>query len=278
MPDTLSAPGADSTRRRIVDTRFGQVHVRMAGSQTGDRPPLVLLHMTPLSGAWYDLLLPRLGQDRLVVAPDRLGFGFSDLPPRPLTIAEYALSTLDVIDALEVDRADVLGAHTGSVEATELAWAHADRVRRVGLIGVPAYTADELEERRYRLKGVPDPAEDGSHLAWHWQRRFLYRTRPYDLPLFQWRLVQELLAGPHIWWPYAAVFEYPMAERLAGLRQPVLVLAPHDDLWEQTRRAQLPPGARFVELAHLNLDIAYYAPDEITRLVRDFLNADEFDV
>jgi hypothetical protein len=96
------------------------------------------------------------------------------------------------------------------------------------------------------------------------------------MPLFQWRLVQELLAGQHVWWPYQAVFDYPMADRLAGLPQPVLVLAPHDDLWAQTDRVRraggLPAGAQFVELAHLSLDIAYYAPDEVAALVRNFLD------
>ena len=122
---------------------------------------------------------------------------------------------------------------------------------------------------------MPSPAEDGSHLDWHWQRRFLYRQPPYDLPLFQWRLLQELLPGPNVWWPYKAVFEYPMAERLARLEQPVLVLAPHDDLWEQTERVSvssgLPPRARFEDLPHLGLDIAYYATDEVFKLVSDFL-------
>jgi len=274
MPDTLSAPGAASTRRQVVNTRFGQVHVRLAGSPAAsDRTPLALLHMTPLSSAMYDPLLPLLGRDRLVVAPDRLGFGFSDLPSRQLSIAEYASSTLDVLDALGLASVDVLGTHTGSVEATELAWAHPSRVRRVALVGVPAYSAEELEQRRYRVSGVPEPAEDGSHLAWHWQRRFLYRNPPWDLPLFQWRLLQELLAGAHGWWAYAAVFEYPMAERLLALQQQLLLLAPHDDLWEQTRRAQLPAGAHFVELAHLGLDIAYTAPDEVANLIRDFLDA-----
>jgi pimeloyl-ACP methyl ester carboxylesterase len=246
------------------------------GSLAGARPPLLLLHMTPLSSAMYDPLLPLLGRERLVVAPDRLGFGFSDLPPRQLTMTEYAQSTIDVLDALGVDRVDVLGTHTGSVEATELASAFAERVRKVGLVGVPAYSAEELEQRRYRLSGVPPPVEDGSHLGWHWQRRFLYRAPPWDLAVFQWRLVQELLAGQHVWWPYAAVFEYPMAERLAALQQPVLVLAPHDDLWEQTERARneghLPPGARFVELSQLNLDIVYYATDQVAELVREFLD------
>jgi pimeloyl-ACP methyl ester carboxylesterase len=232
--------------------------------------------MTPLSGAMYEPLLPRLSGDRMVVAPDRLGFGFSDLPPRPLSMADYARSTLEVANALGIDRFDVLGTHTGSVEATELAWSQPQRVRQVALVAIPAYTPEELTERRYRLAGVPAPAEDGAHLSWHWQRRFLYRTPPFDMPLFQWRLLQELLAGRHSWWPYQAVFDYPMAERLASLQQAVLVLAPHDDLWTQTDRIRraggLPPRAQFVDLPHLNLDIAYSAPDEVAALVRRFLD------
>jgi pimeloyl-ACP methyl ester carboxylesterase len=276
MSDPLSAPGVTSAaiRRTLVDTRFGQVHVRLAG-QSSAAVPLVLLHMTPLSSAMYDPLLPLFGSDRLVVAPDRPGFGFSDLPDHPLTMSEYAASTLDVLDALGVETFDAIGTHTGSVEAVELAASHPERVRNVALVGIPAYTRRELDERTYRLNGVPPPAEDGSHLQWNWKRRFLYRQPPYDLRLFQWRLLQDLLPGPNVWWPYKAVFDYPMAERLARLVQPVLVLAPHDDLWEQTERVfasgGLPPRARFVDLPHLGLDIAYYATDEVFKLVSDFL-------
>ncbi len=252
------------------------MHLRLAGTPTADALPLVLLHMTPLSSAMYDPLLARLSGDRLVVAPDRLGFGFSDRPPRPLDIAEYARATLDALDGLQIETFDVFGTHTGSVEATELAWAYPARVRRVGLVAIPAYTPHELEQRRYRLAGVPPPAEDGSHLDWHWKRRFLYREQPYDLALFQWRLVQELLGGQDVWWPYQAVFNYPMAERLAAIRQSVLVLAPHDDLFEQTDRVRqaggLPAKTRFVDLPHLSLDIVYYAADEVAGLVRDFVD------
>jgi pimeloyl-ACP methyl ester carboxylesterase len=275
VPDPLSAPGfvTSAVTRQLVNTSEGQVHVRISKpTQRTSNPPLVMLHMTPLSSAMYDPLLPRLGADRLVIALDRPGFGFSDLPSRPLTMAEYADVTLQVLNALDVEQFDVLGTHTGSVEATELAFAHSTRVRRVIVVAIPAYTPAELEQRRYRFAGPPPPAEDASHLQWHWQRRFLYREPPYDLPLFQWRLVQELLAGEHVWWPYKAVFDYPMAERFAALEQPVLVLAPHDDLWEQTQRAALPTNAEFVELPHLMLDIAHSAPDEIANLVRTFLD------
>jgi pimeloyl-ACP methyl ester carboxylesterase len=280
MADLLRAPGSEhaAIRRALLTTRHGQAHVRLSGGGERARQPLVLLHMTPLSSAMYDPLLPRFGADRLTIAPDRLGFGFSDIPDRPLTMSEYAESTLEVLDALGVDRFDVLGTHTGSVEAVELASSHPHRVRNVVLVSIPAYTPRELEERAYRLAGVPPPAEDGSHLEWHWRRRFLYRQPPYDLPLFQWRLLHELLAGPNVWWPYKAVFDYPMAARLALLEQRVLVLAPHDDLREQTARVSsnggLPPRAQFVDLPHLGLDIAYYATDEVFTLVRNFLESD----
>jgi pimeloyl-ACP methyl ester carboxylesterase len=281
MSDPLRAPGHAHVgiRRELIATRFGQIHVRLHGPSNARHtpPPLVLLHMTPLSGAMYDPLLPRLGADRLVVAPDRPGFGFSDMPSVSLSMTEYAEVTLAVLDALGVERFDVLGTHTGSVEAVELAATYPRRVRRAVLVSIPAYTSVELEQRRYRLAGVPAPAVDGSHLQWHWQRRFLYRNPPFDLDLFEWRLLQELLAGPNVWWPYKAVFDYPMAERLASLNHPVLVLAPHDDLWEQTERVfvsgGLPSGARFVDLPHLGLDIAYFATEEVAGLVRAFLEA-----
>ena len=278
MSDPLSAPCAHSAalRRDLIGTRFGHIHVRLCG-QSGASVPLVLLHMTPLSSAMYDPLLPLFGRDRLVVAPDRPGFGFSDLPDHPPSMSEYAASTLDVLDALGIRTFDVVGTHTGSVEAVELAASHPERVRRVVLVGIPAYTRAELDERTYRLAGVPPPVEDGAHLDWHWKRRFLHRQPPYDLPLFQWRLLQELLPGPNVWWPYKAVFDYPMADRLAQLEQPVLVLAPHDDLWAQTVRVStsggLPPRGRYVDLPHLGLDIAYYATEEVFTLVQDFLKS-----
>src|SRR5216684_2020407 len=117
MTDPLSAPGSESrvVRRALVPTRLGQLHVRLSGpgDASESRSPLVLLHMTPLSSAMYDPLLPQFGADRLTIAPDRPGFGFSDSPRRPLSMVEYAVSTLDVLDALNVHQFDVLGTHTG---------------------------------------------------------------------------------------------------------------------------------------------------------------------
>src|SRR5688500_2314942 len=94
--------------RQIVRTRHGQMHVRLAG-EPGPERPLVLLHMSPVSGAMFEPVLRPLSRQRQVIAPDRLGFGASDRASHPLDIPRYALSTCDLLDNLAIERFDVLG-------------------------------------------------------------------------------------------------------------------------------------------------------------------------
>lgn len=60
-------------RRRIVDTPHGQVHVR---ATDGEGRPLLLLHQSPRSGLMFEPLMERV--DRPAIAPDRIGYGYSD--------------------------------------------------------------------------------------------------------------------------------------------------------------------------------------------------------
>jgi pimeloyl-ACP methyl ester carboxylesterase len=257
--------------RQIHPTRHGQVHARLAG-QPGHQPALVLLHMSPVSGAMYEPVMTALAQHRLVLAPDRLGFGASDKPAAPLDMPQYAESTLDLLDALAVAEFDVLGTHTGAVEAIELATRWPSRVRKLVLVALPVFTPQEVATRKERFFRPPPPAEDGSHLQWHWQRRFLFRQPPWDLPLLQWRLIEELIAAPALEQAYFAVYDYPTAERLTSITQPLLVLAPHDDLIEITRRARPlpPPHAQYVDLPDMGLDLFAYHRDAVVGLLSRF--------
>jgi pimeloyl-ACP methyl ester carboxylesterase len=258
-------------RREIHPTRHGQAHVRLAG-QPGRQPALALLHMSPVSGAMYEPVMARLADYRLVLAPDRLGFGASDKPATPLSMAEYAASTIDVFDALGLNQVDVVGTHTGAVEAIELAARWPKRVRKLVLVALPVFTPEEVHARKERFFHPPAPAEDGSHLQWHWKRRFLFRQPPWDLRLFQWRLIEELIAAPSLDQAYFAVYDYPTGERLSNLTQPILALAPHDDLIAITRRAKalLPPQAQYVELPDMGLDLFAYHRDTIVDLLSRF--------
>ena len=76
-------------------------------------------------------IAPLLAAKRLVMAPDRLGLGCSDHPAEPPSVSDYAMATVAALHGLRIDMFDVVGVHTGSTDAVELATAYPDRVSRI---------------------------------------------------------------------------------------------------------------------------------------------------
>ena len=273
------------TRRRLVDTRLGQMHVRTAGPEAAgggagaSRPPLVLLHMSPLTGHMFDKVLPTLAADRLVIMPDRIGFGQSDRLVVPVPLAAYARATRDALDALGIAVYDVFGMHTGSCEAVAHAAAWPERVRRIGVAAVPVFTAEEIADFKAHYSAPPTLEADGSHLLryWEWWQQagvwWEEQGRPAWPPELRFARVRDhLLAGPNVWWTYHAVFDYPVGERVQQVRQPFLVLAPHDDLWAQTERSLplLPAQTRIVDMPHADSEIFDLLADEVAAHLLEF--------
>lgn len=268
-------------RRRLVETPLGALHVRTLG-EAGGRPPLVLLHMSAQSSAQFAHVAPLLARDRLVVMPDRIGFGDSDpLPGRPFGLDEVARATLAALDGVGVTGAfDVFGIHTGSTEAIELAARTAPgRVRRAAIVALPAFSPDEVEQFRGLFKPPPPPADDGRLLRWLWR----FSTGPFTPPLdragwgatqVQGLVVQHLKAWPDAWRMFHCVFDHPTAELAAQVRQPLLVLAPGDELREITLRSfpLLGPDARLVELPHMDFEVLTLHAEELAARLRGFLD------
>ena len=101
--------------------------------------PLLLLHGSgPGVTAWanWRLNIPALAEGRRVVAPDLVGFGYSERPEG----IRYDLDTwvghaLGVLDALDIGQADVVGNSFGGALVLALAIRHPSRVRRLVLMG-----------------------------------------------------------------------------------------------------------------------------------------------
>jgi pimeloyl-ACP methyl ester carboxylesterase len=255
--------------RRIYPTRFGQMHLRLT---LGKGVPLVLLHMSPRSGAMFELLQERL--ERPTYAPDRLGYGFSDAPPWAMSLEQYAQSTVDTLDAAGIDGDfDLLGIHTGAVEAIEVALQIGARVRRVVAVGVPLFSAEEQQRQLEKYSEQPlRPATEGGHVLGAWRGGFAFRQPPYDLGDVHRRFVEHVLAAnPGA--AFRAVCSYPIGKKLRSLKTPLTVFAPHDDILQQTLRvkALLRPEADFVDLPELGQDPFQVAVDRMVTLVNRHL-------
>jgi pimeloyl-ACP methyl ester carboxylesterase len=119
------------TREVMVDGI--KLHCYDAGS--GDATPMLLIHgLGDESDTWRHVLLP-LARHRRIVAVDLPGFGRSDRPHRPYTLAFFAQTVLSLMDALGLHRAILVGSSMGAATAQRLALVRPDLVERLVLIG-----------------------------------------------------------------------------------------------------------------------------------------------
>jgi pimeloyl-ACP methyl ester carboxylesterase len=257
--------------RRIFPTRFGQMHLR---SKEGNGVPLVLLHLSPRSGAMWESLQERL--ERPSYAPDRLGYGFSDAPPWALSLEQYAQSTVDALKAAEVQGpVDLLGIHTGSMEAIEVAHQLGSQVRRVIAVGMPLFSAEEQQRQLEKYSEQPlRPATEGGHVLGAWRGGFAFRQPPYDLGDVHRRFVEHVLAAnPGA--AFRAACGYAIEKKLKSLKASLTVFAPHDDIIEQTQRvkALFNADATYVDLPELGQDPFHVSIDRMVTLVNRHLPA-----
>lgn len=257
-------------RRAFAALAHGQVHYAECGD--AGAPAVLLLHQTPRSWAEYREVLPMLGDRFRAIAMDTAGFGDSQPVSEP-GIEAWAAVAVQLLDALGVQRAHVVGHHTGGVIAVEMAAAHGDRVASLVLSSTPLTDAAFREARRRRppIDAVAFQA-DGSHLAALWQRRqaFYPPGRPELLHAF----VADAMKVADVEAGHRAVASYRMEDRIDRLRQPTLLVhapddpfaAPHTAHWQ----ARL-PHALVATIDGGGVPLPDQCPQAFARAVLDFL-------
>jgi pimeloyl-ACP methyl ester carboxylesterase len=258
---------AEVIRRGFAATPGGEIHYAEAGR--GD--PVLLLHQTPRSWAEFRDVLPLLGRERRAIAIDTLGFGDSSAPPED-TIEAYAAGAIGFLDALGIERASVVGHHTGGAIAVEIAAARPERVDRLVLSCTPMVDA-EGRRHRHAVDDVP-PRDDGSHLTelWRGRQAFYPAGRPDLLHAF---VLDALKAGPRAAAGHGAVRSYVMERRLPLIQAPTLLIGGTDDLAyrDLPRLAAALPGSRVVEIEGGMVPLPDQLPERFAAAVLEFLRA-----
>ena len=274
MKNTESARPLVNLRRAYLESRYGQLHVRTAFPSTGgfdEHIPLVCLHSALRSSRSFRAFLPEIATDRSVYACDTPGSGESDPPPAAPALAAYAAAIGDFLDSLRLRQVDVVGVHTGSAIAAELAILRPQGVRRLVLVGVPM--PNTVEREAFGQAPWPAvPAEDGSHLLREWQRLQAARGPGVSLEQLSEEFAEQLHGGASAAWALAATYGWPGRERLPLVTQPTLVLRPRDELWEATLRAQpLLKQATCEDLPTLGAGCFDTAPGPMAARIRRYL-------
>lgn len=116
--------------------------IRTNFHDVGSGPPVLLIHGSgPGVSAWanWRLTMPVLAERNRVLAPDVVGFGYTE---RPAGItydrATWERHILGFLDALGIQKTSIIGNSFGGGMAMSLAIAHPDRVDRMVLMGSSA--------------------------------------------------------------------------------------------------------------------------------------------
>lgn len=267
-------------KRGFVDLPHGQTHYRKAGSG----PALLALHASPGSSRQLVNLIRDLAPTATVYAPDTPGNGDSTpLSDREPTIQELAEAELRFMDAMDLDKVDLYGSHTGAAIAGELAILAPDRINKVVLDGMSWFSAEDLEEilAKYAFPFVPD--QDGSYLLrlfqfcrdqyffFPWYNRTRAGRRDGGLGTAQdlnaW-VLEVMKASETYHLNYRAAFRYDAKPRLPMITIPALTIAGENDpLYDITvELAALIPDCRFEAMPRF--DAPNFAADRKARITR----------
>ncbi|MGA8261432.1 MAG: alpha/beta hydrolase [Arenicellales bacterium] len=122
---------------------------------SGAGPALVMIHGVGLNASVWEPQIRAFESRYQAIAYDTLGHGAS-APPRPAaTLKDYLEQLLGLLDALEIDRAVLMGHSMGSLIAARFAIDHADRVEAL-VAANPVYRRPpaQLASSRARIRAL----------------------------------------------------------------------------------------------------------------------------
>jgi 3-oxoadipate enol-lactonase len=253
----------------------------------GEGPPLVLV-----MGIGYDATLwtlaqvPALSRMFQVVIFDNRDVGRSSIATGPYSIADMADDVVGLLDALQIERAHLLGLSMGGMIAQEFALRHAKRLHRLVLSGCGPAPARAAFDPIYTWNWVKATDRTGEVFAcqqftWLFSSAFLRNKAAVQ------QTISFLTSNPNPVGPEAynrqaqAYLRYDALDRLAGITSPTLVIAGEQDLltppWICREVADRIPGSRFEIIrgdgsSHV---VPIERPQEFNQLVSTFLSAAE---
>ncbi|QMW23077.1 alpha/beta fold hydrolase [Sandaracinobacteroides saxicola] len=211
-----------------VDIAAGQVHYRHVA---GEGLPILFFHQSGSSAKMWDKVMTRLDGGRPMFAFDMAGYGgsFDPDPERDPTMADYVDWQAAAVAALGISRAHLVGHHTGSCVAVELAARHPALAQSLTMAGPVPLTPEERAEFAKHFGTPFTPRASGGYLLDNWH--YLHNLGAHaDVMLHHRELVDTLRAWFTRVQSYNAVWGQDFAGFLMAVQAPMLLMAAEDDV------------------------------------------------
>jgi pimeloyl-ACP methyl ester carboxylesterase len=135
--------------RRFADVKSG----RIAFYESGQGPAALFVHGVPLNGYHWRHVIDRLGHRRRCIAIDLMGLGYSEIAPsQDVSFTAQAHKMAEVIDALRIERIDLIGNDSGGAVAQIFAAHYPNRLRSLVLTNCDVHDGWPLFSSPQRLE------------------------------------------------------------------------------------------------------------------------------
>ena len=270
--------------------KAGNVELYYEVHGSGD-PLLLIMGLAADSQAWM-FQTPAFAEHYRTVIFDNRGVGRSSKPPGPYTIHEMADDAAELMAALDIDQAHVVGVSMGGMIAQELALRHPQRVR--GLVLACTYPEPDAEieaTRRFSVTELGgkitadgaveidvnaiDPMTFFMNLIPKvFTPPFIQAQLPTLMQLFggalQWGFSLEAILGQ-----VEATMGHRATARLHEIKSPTLVITGDSDLLVPPHNsdilAERIPNAKLVKIEGGSHGFNFETPEVFNREVLDFL-------
>lgn len=246
----------------------------------GEGEPLVLINGLADDLTSWAYQLEDFSQHYKTIVFDNRGIGGSAMPPGEYTTQQMAADAKGLLDALEIDRAHVLGVSMGGMIAQEFALAYPERVNKLLLCctcsepsqanlllyrfwqqAAPRIGLSELMREVLVWCFTPEYFETHQEEAQETEEALTSITQPVEAYLSQLHSIQV----------------HNATDRLGHIQAPTLVLgAPKDLIFPPNQSEQIHRGVRNSQLQftdHGGHGYLWEAPNEFNHAVLAFLRA-----
>lgn len=264
--------------------RSGDLDIRYRVEGDGEETVLLVMGLGGRAADWGGPFPSALAERYRVVRFDNRGTGRSSVAPAGFSLEDMAEDAVRVLDAVGAEQAHVVGISMGGMIAQLLALDHGHRAGRVVLLST-----------HFGGRGLEPPHPDALRLFD--PQEFIVRGRSPEMmmrytlgvitsPGFLERApaaLESLLANVRaeptppagFMGQLQAILQSDRSERVRGITRPTLVVHGRDDklipVTNGERLAERIPGARLELLADCGHMPMWEKPEELSRLVLDFL-------
>jgi pimeloyl-ACP methyl ester carboxylesterase len=265
--------------------KVGDIHI--AYKQLGnvsDYPVVLITGCCTTMDMWSPTLLKELSSDRSVVIFDNRGAGESTAGTKEFSINQFANDTIGLLDALKIEKADILGSSMGSFIAQEIALKNANRVNNLILYAsscggneavLPSPRVLEAVETMTNTSSPPTQEDIDRITSTLFPPEWFKANPNYQnyIPLPQESVSPEIIQRQNE--AIVSWITIGTCNALSNITQPTLVIVGTDDIWTPAANslmiAERIPGSWLVQIKDTGHGLMYQYPDKFSKVVSTFL-------